>query len=422
METSGGIVLLIVTISALLWVNSSWSHLYDWLIDFHVEIRAADAVFVKPMHFWINEGLMTIFFFVVGLEIKREVLVGELASFRQAALPITAAVGGMIVPALIYYAINHDSPTARGWGIPMATDIAFTIGALSILGSRVPYALKVFLVALAILDDIGAVLVIAIFYTPDLSLHHLQLAGFFWLIMVAFNVLGFRRPWPYMLVGLIIWIMVYLSGVHSTIAGILVAMTIPARSRYDTETFSAHAQETLHEFRSAANGALTIYTDQARQESVRTLETLCHGVETPLQRIEYSLHPWVAFLIVPLFALANAGVKVDWSTLGAVLATPISLGITLGLIFGKMIGISAATWLGVKTGFAAMPTGTTPTQIYGVSILCGVGFTMSLFIADLAFARSPFLDSAKLGILTGSLISFLIGLAVLGIACRRSSG
>lgn len=240
--------------------------------------------------------------------------------------------------------------------------------------------------------------------------------------MVAFNVLGFRRPWPYMAIGSIIWIMVYLSGVHSTIAGILVSLTIPARSRYDTETFAVHAQETLHEFRSAANGRFSIYTDQARQEAVRTLETLCHGVETPLQRIEYSLHPWVAFLIVPLFALANAGVKVDWSTLAAVLATPISLGVTLGLVLGKMIGISLATLLALKTGIAAMPTGTTPGQIFGGSILCGVGFTMSLFIADLAFGGSALLDSAKLSILTASLISFLVGLSVLGIACRRSGG
>jgi len=201
-----------------------------------------------------------------------------------------------------------------------------------------------------------------------------------------------------------------------------VAMTIPARSRYDTDTFAVHAQETLHEFRSAANAGLTIHTDQARQEAVRTLETLCHDVETPLQRIEYSLHPWVAFLIVPLFALANAGVAVDWSNLGAVLTTPISLGVTLGLVFGKMIGISLATFLVVKTGFAAMPTGTTPVQIFGGSILCGVGFTMSIFIADLAFGGSAFLDSAKLSILTASLISFLAGLAVLAIACRKSAG
>lgn len=419
MQASGGIVLFLVTVAALIWANSSWASAYEWLRHAHLDIRAEGLVFDKSVHFLINEGLMTIFFFVVGLEIKREVLVGELASFRKSALPIAAAIGGMAIPALIYYSLNRGTPEARGWGIPMATDIAFTVGAITLLGARLPDPLKILLSAIAIVDDIGAVLVIAIWYTDQLSLWHLQYAGMLLLVLIGLNILGFRRPLLYLLVGGFCWFMVYESGVHSTVAGILVALTIPARPRYETNLFADKAQKALDQFISIPSRCSTLLADEERESVVRSLQRLCRGVQTPLQRIEHSLHPWVAFLIVPLFALVNAGVAIDWSKLGGTLMTPSSLGISLGLFLGKQIGIFIASWLVVRTGLAIMPPGVTFVHLYGIAILCGVGFTMSLFIADLAFSDPHLLDSAKLSILSASLVSFIVGIVSLLVGTRK---
>jgi NhaA family Na+:H+ antiporter len=421
LQASGGILLAAVTIAGLLWANSSLAPLYDLVRHSQIEIRTSFFILAKSAHFWINEGLMTIFFFVVGLEIKRELLIGELASLRSALLPASAALGGMVVPALIYYGLNHGTPVARGWGIPMATDIAFTIGVLTLLGSRVPHPLKVFLAALAIVDDLGAVVVIATFYTSDLLPNYLLFAGLLLLILVAFNILGYRRPLPYLVVGSFVWMSVYLSGVHSTVAGILVAITIPSRSRYDPHTFLARAHNLLDEFQRKHRGGFAVCSDEGCQEVIRSLERVCRDVDTPLNRIEYFVHPWVVFLIVPVFALMNAGVELNWSSLRETLMSPASLGIILGLFVGKQVGIALAAWVSVRTGVAALPTGTTFGQVYAGAIICGVGFTMSIFIADLAFGDSAALDSAKISILAASLLSLLAGFAALwAFSIRRS--
>ncbi len=404
---------MLVTIIALIWINSSVSESYNKLLHTHFELKGDWFTLDTSVHFWINEGLMTIFFFVVGLEIKREILIGELASFKQAALPVAAAIGGMVAPALIYYVLNPAGPAAKGWGIPMATDIAFTIGALTLLGSRVPHSLKVFLAALAIVDDLGAVLVIAIFYTPSINQSHLLQAVFLFSILVSFNILGYRRALPYVFIGVLVWIEVFLSGFHTTVAGILVAFTIPARSKYDTDTFLAQLAELLEQFRCAGKCGFSIYTNEEHLNAVRSIERLCRMVEPPLHRIEAIVHPWVVFVVVPIFALANAGIVLDWGKLWTVIQTPPSLGILLGLLVGKQVGITLASWLAIKSGLAAMPKDANFGQIYGGAILCGIGFTMSIFIADLAFGRTELLYSAKAGILLASLLSFLLGFGVL---------
>lgn len=419
-EASSGVLLLVASVVAVVWVNSPFQHSYEVLWESVFTLGIGSWSFEKSLHFWVNDGLMTIFFFVVGLEIKREILVGELASFRQAALPITAAVGGMLVPAGIYLLFNLGSEVERGWAIPMATDIALTLGVLTLLGARVPHALVVFLVALAIADDLGAVLVIALFYTADISLYYLQLSGLILLCLAMANILGYRRPIPYIVLGVVLWATVYLSGVHSTLAGVLLALTIPARSSYDTDTFLNRAGNILEEFQCAGSCGYSMYTNEDHQATVHTLENICHGVQPPLIRIEYTLHPWVVFGIVPLFGLANAGVSIEWVELDDICASPLFLGITLGLVLGKQLGIFAAAWLAVKIGLGAMPRDTTWGQIYGGAILCGIGFTMSIFIAHLAFHQSPVFDASKMSIFVGSVVSAALGTAILYRASGKS--
>ena len=344
LQAAGGILILLVTIVALWWVNSGYADLYERLLDLRLLFGSNGYQFDKPLHFWINEGLMTVFFFVVGLEIKREILVGELDSYRKAALPLIAALGGMIVPAFIFFLFNPSGPAAKGWGIPMATDIAFTLGALAVLGSRIPRSLAVFLAALAIVDDLGAVswapvLVIALFYTAQISTFYLEVALLFVVILVVINILGYRGPLPYIFFGCLVWLAMSMSGVHSTVAGILVAMTIPARSRIDTDKFLGEAKEVLDSFACAGNCGPSLYANSEHQAAVRTLGALCNNVEPPLLRIEHALNPWVVFMVVPIFALANAGVSLEWSRLSLILTSPISLGIILGLVLGKQIGI-----------------------------------------------------------------------------------
>jgi Na+:H+ antiporter, NhaA family len=420
LQAAGGILILLVTVLALILMNSSMSGWYEWVRHSHLEVRTGGVGLDKSLHFWINEGLMAIFFFVVGLEIKREILVGELSSLRQAILPVAAAIGGMVAPALIFNALNADGPWSSGWGIPMATDIAFTLGALTALGSRVPYSLKIFVAALAIVDDLGAVAVIAVFYTGQLAIDYLLASGALLAVLVAFNILGYRRPLPYIIIGLLLWWTVYMSGVHSTVAGILAAFTIPARSRYDTDTFLNKAYRILERFKCAGICGYTMYTNEEHQDAVRRLEKLCSEVETPLQRIEHFLEPWVVFLVVPLFALVNAGVTIDWARMSDSLSSPLSLGIILGLVAGKQLGIAGAVLITLKSGLATLPAGTNLGQVYGAAILCGVGFTMSIFVADLAFGESLALESAKLSILIASLMSFIMGLLVMLAASPRA--
>ncbi|GIV57359.1 MAG: Na(+)/H(+) antiporter NhaA [Rhodothermaceae bacterium] len=406
-EAAGGILLLVCAVIALLWANSPFSESYFGLWETLVTVGVGGFVISKPLLLWINDGLMAIFFFVVGLEIKREVLVGELSSPKAAALAVAAAFGGMVVPAALYTLLNAGTEGASGWGIPMATDIAFALGVLALLGSRAPLALKVFLTALAIVDDLGAVLVIALFYTAEISWGALGAGAGVLVALVAANRLRIQRPAVYVVLGIALWVAFLKSGIHATVAGVLLALTIPARRRLDTHEFLARGNELLRVFaRDVRPGKTEPSTDQ--RDALHALEVTCRHAETPLIRMEHALHGWVAFLIIPLFALANAGVALG-GDLGAAFGNRVTLGIVLGLFVGKQIGVTGFAWLAVRLGWAALPAGVTWRQIYGVSYLCGIGFTMSLFIANLAFAEAALLDSAKVGILTASLVAGLGG-------------
>ena len=409
-EASSGILLLICTVVALLWANSPLAGAYNNLWQTNLTIGIGSFALAKPLLLWINDGLMAIFFFVVGLEIKREVLVGELASFRQATLPVAAAIGGMAVPALIYVVFNLSGPGASGWGIPMATDIAFALGVLALLDKRVPLSLKVFLTAVAIVDDIGAVLVIALFYTAEISWVSLAIATGFLFLLVVVNGLKVRHPLVYMMLGIGLWVAFLKSGVHATIAGVILAMTIPAKARINPGEFVTRSRAIMNDFERTSAGQG--YINETQQAALQTLEITVQYAGAPLQRIEHALHPWVAYFIMPIFALANAGVRLD-GELSSALTHPISLGIVAGLVLGKQIGITALVWLAVKSKLADWPSGLTWRQIYGASWLAGIGFTMSLFIAGLAFGDTPSLSVAKVGILVASLIAGVVGGAIL---------
>ncbi len=407
LEAAGGILLLVCALLALLWANSPFSEAYFGLWQTVVTVGVGGSVISKPLLLWINDGLMAIFFFVVGLEIKREVLVGELSSPKAAALAVAAALGGMVVPAALYALLNAGTDGLSGWGIPMATDIAFALGVLALMGSRAPLALKVFLTALAIVDDLGAVLVIALFYTAEISWGALGVGGGVLAALVVANRLRIQRPAVYVVLGIALWVACLKSGIHATVAGVLLALTIPARRRIDTHEFLARGNELLRVFaRDVQPGRTEPSTDQ--RDALHALEVTGRHAETPLIRMEHALHGWVAFLIIPLFALANAGVALG-GDLGAAFGNRVTLGIVVGLFVGKQIGVTGFAWLAVRLGWAALPARVTWRQIYGVSYLCGIGFTMSLFIANLAFPVTALLDSAKVGILTASLIAGLGG-------------
>jgi NhaA family Na+:H+ antiporter len=411
-QTSQGILLLLCTVVALAWANSPWGHSYDSLWHTEIALQVGSRALEKSLLHWINDGLMVIFFFVVGLEIKREVLAGELASVRKATLPIAAAAGGMLVPALIYVAFNLGGEGAAGWGIPMATDIAFALGVLTLVSPRVPTALKVFLVAVAIVDDIGAVLVIAIFYTESVSLPALGGAAAVLALLILMNWSGVRRTVVYGGLGVGLWFFVLLSGVHATIAGVLLALTVPARSRIGTERFVARVKELLTVFERAGGHHTSYLDDERRQAAALGIEDAVEGVGAPLSRLEHSLQPLVAFFIMPLFALANAGVVIEgdiWTQLGH----PVSLGIILGLVIGKQLGILGGSYAAVRGGFSDKPVGTGWLQIYGTGWLGGIGFTMALFIAGLVFEGTDLLDTAKTAILIASVISGVVGWAIL---------
>jgi Na+:H+ antiporter, NhaA family len=414
-EAAGGILLLLCAAAALFWANSPWAGSFHHLWEARVSLGVGAAVVSRPLHFWINDGLMAVFFFVVGLEIKREVLAGELASPRRAALPIAGALGGMAVPALIFAAFNAGGSGARGWGVPMATDIAFAIGVLTLLGPRVPVAAKVFLTALAIADDIGAVLVIAFFYGENFSAAALGVAAVALLLLVAANLGGVRSPAVYALLGLGLWAAILESGIHPTVAGVLLAMTIPARPRLDGKELLARGRHLLAEFERLDAGKMPILGNAAQQSVVQALEVACARAETPMQRFERVLHPWVTYLIMPLFALANAGLALDASAWAGFLH-PVTLGVLIGLIVGKPVGITLFSYLAVRFRVASLSEGLRWRQLASVAILGGIGFTMSLFIGSLAFEGRPLLAEAKLGILTASLLAGVGGFAALRLA------
>jgi NhaA family Na+:H+ antiporter len=408
-ESSGGIVLLACTVLALAWANSPWAEGYRHLWETPLTVGVPGRSLTLSLHHWINDGLMAVFFFLVGLEIKREMRVGELASPRQAALPIAGALGGMLVPAAIYAALNAGGAGAPGWGIPMATDIAFALGVLALLGPRVPFPLKIFLAALAIVDDIGAVLVIAFFYTAAISWSALATGAVLLVALLSCNRAGVRHPAVYALRGVGLWAAFLASGVHATIAGVLLAMTIPSSTRINEDEFLARSHAILHDFERACSPATTVLTNADQQHAIHELEVACEQAQAPLLRMEHGLHGVVAVGIMPLFALANAGVHFGGDLLAG-LSWSVTARIVLGLVLGKPVGITLFAWLATRAGLAALPSGADWRALHGVSWLGGIGFTMSLFIAGLAFPGSAaLLDSAKVGILGASVLAGLSG-------------
>jgi NhaA family Na+:H+ antiporter len=378
LEAASGLLLIAAAILALIINNSPLSGWYNAFLEIPVVAQFGAVKIAKPLLLWINDGLMALFFLIIGLEVKREVLEGHLSKISQIVLPGAAAVGGMVVPALVFTALNHDNPSAMtGWAIPMATDIAFALGVLALLGKRVPVSLKLFLMTLAIIDDLGAIIVIAVFYSSELSGLALALAGASIIALIAMNRLGVVKLAPYLLIGLVLWVCVLKSGVHATLAGVILAFCIPLRTRNEEAS--------------------------------------------PAHTLEHSLHPWVAYGILPLFAFANAGVSLKGVTLDSFIH-PVPFGIALGLLLGKTVGVFGLTWLAVKTRMATLPTGAGWGQVFGVAILCGIGFTMSLFVGSLAYVPgvSEFAGEDRMGILTGSILSAFIGYAVMAFFSRKS--
>lgn len=374
-EASGGIVLLVAALAALIWANSpadgSYVDLWNEVVGFDLGIFSAR----EDLQHWVNDGLMVIFFFVVGLEIKRELLHGELTDRRKAALPVAAALGGMLVPAAIFVALNAGGDGAKGWGIPMATDIAFAVGVLALLGNRIPSSLRVFLLALAIVDDIGAILVIAVFYTDSLQWDSLIIASVTVALLVAIQAVGVHSIIPYLLLGLVLWAAVYESGIHATIAGVALGLLWPSWTWKST-------------------------------------------ADASLEGTEHLLHPWSSFLVVPLFALANSGVDLGGGIITDAASSPVTLGVALGLLLGKPAGIIAATWIATRTRIARLPDGVTWTHIVGAGLVAGIGFTVSLFISELAFDRRDLIDEAKIGILCASIIAGAVGYTFLRATSR----
>ena len=409
---AAGLVLLVCAAIALAWANSPWAHQYHALWETEISIGVAATHATLTLREVVNDGLMAVFFFLVGLEIKREILVGELATMRQAALPVAAALGGMIVPALLFVALNASTHGTRGWGVPVATDIAFALGVLALLGDRIPSSLRVFLSALAIADDLGAVLVIALFYTATISWTALAVAAALLLLSIVANVVGVRATWAYALIGLALWVAVLLSGVHATVAGVLLAFTIPTRTRIDESAFLAGARDAIGDFHDAHTPEKTVLSSRSHQVALERLNTLADHAQAPLVRLEDGLSGVVNFGIMPVFALANAGIPLSGSS--HLITSPVALGVLVGLFVGKPIGISLATWISVRSGIASVPADVTRRMLFGVALLGGIGFTMSLFIAGLAFGGSAeLLTAAKLGTFTASLLAGFAGWLVL---------
>jgi NhaA family Na+:H+ antiporter len=420
--TAGGIVLIATTVVALALATVFGADAMHRFTEQPLGFSAGGRPRLElSLHQWINDGLMSLFFLLVGLELKREILVGELSSLKDAALPVIAAIGGMVLPALIYLAFTAGTPAASGWGIPMATDIAFAVGILVLLAWRIPRNLIVFLTALAIADDLGAVLVIALFYTADLNLGALGIAAALFAVLVLFNRGGVRHPLPYALVGVLLWLAVHESGVHATLAGILLALTIPARPAHTPEHFERRIEELEAAFRADRRDEDT--SDDPLSNSrmaaiAEAMERSAATVQSPLQRIEHDLTPWVTFMVIPIFALSNAGIDLLAVAWREALTHDVTLGVIGGLVIGKFAGISLFSWVAVRFGVARLPSGVRWAHLLGAAWLAGIGFTMSIFISQLAFDDPALVEEAKLGILLGSALSALVGLLWLYLAGR----
>jgi Na+:H+ antiporter, NhaA family len=411
-EAASGVVLLLCAIVALVLANTSFGPAVHHLWQTPLRIGVGPWELNKPLEFWINDGLMTIFFFVVGLEIKRELMTGELRSVRRATLPVIGAIGGMLVPAGVYLMFGHTGPALRGWGIPMATDIAFVVGVLAAFGSRVPFGLKIFLLSLAIADDMGAVLVIAVFYTEQLNWLMLALAGGGFMVIIVLNALGVRQVLIYTLVGIAIWLAVYQSGIHPTIAGVILGLLTPYRSWLDRNTLRLALEDVSGQLGDRQPDTELAVADLA------ILRFAAREAVAPLQRLEDRLHPWIGFVAMPVFALANAGVEVKL----AAVTDSVSLAVLAGLLIGKPVGIVLFSWIAVKTKLAQLPAGVTWPMMIAGGFLGGIGFTMSLFVGSLAFPEQPeLLAAAKTGILFGSGLAALVGAVVLASCLKRST-
>ena len=415
-EVVSGLTLLVAAMAALVWANSSWNNGYRQFQDSIMTVGAGSFAIELDVKHWINDGLMTLFFFVVGLEIKRELVRGELNEWRRAALPVAGALGGMVLPALIYFGFNVDGEGSRGWGIPMATDIAFALGVLALLGDRIPSPLRVFLLAVAIVDDIGAILVIAIFYTSELSWASLGGAALLFGLIVAMLKGGMRNPLSYIVVALLFWGAVHESGVHATVAGVLLGVLTPATSWFSERTFADSAERHLHSFREAL--------DRLDQETAGAvlgeMEELTRATEAPLDRLERTVHPWVSAVVLPLFALVNAGVTFSADMLEKAMVSPITLGVAAGLVIGKAVGVTFFSWAAVRLGLAEFPEELTWRQKIGVALLSAIGFTVALFITDLAFEDANLVQEAKVGILAASLFAGVSGYGVLRLTGNKS--
>lgn len=419
-ESLGGILLIISTIIALIWANNSESYHHFWH-DIMISFSAGDFELSHSIGHWINDGLMAIFFFTIGLEIKREIMGGELSTFKKASLPLFAATGGMVIPAFVYFLFNNGYPEySAGWGIPMATDIAFALGLMAMLGDKVNINLKIFLTALAIADDLGAILVIAIFYTESIDVSELITASVFMSILIAANKFGIRRTSFYAFVGLFgVWTSFLLSGVHATVAGVLIAFTIPARPKIIEKQFIRNVKKKISKFEKTEGNEVSLLTsDQAH--IIGDIDNIANDAHTPLQKLEHTLHPITSFLILPLFALANAGIKIEGRILD-LLFTPIALGIIAGLVAGKTLGITLFSWIAVKLKIANLPKGITWREIIGASMLAGIGFTMSIFVAELAFKDKEVIQMAKIGIFVASFISAILGLSLLSMSAKKNN-
>ena len=402
-EASSGILLLVAALVALIWANSPWSASYTSLWHTDITLNFGRYVLEGDLHHWVNDALMVVFFFVVGLEIKGELVHGKLRDPRTAAMPAIAALGGMVVPAALFFLVNAGGDGAKGWGIPMATDIAFAVGIVALLGSKVPASLKLFLLTLAIVDDIGAIIVIGAFYSSGLQPQFLLLAALIIVAIVLVNRAGVLSLTPYLVLGVALWLAMYASGVHATIAGVILGLLTPARSFLPASV----AREWAVDMR-----------DEPSVHELETMRRLARHAVSPAERMSHILHPWSSFVIVPIFALANAGVSIKADAFEVTGATAVTLGVILGLVVGKTLGIAGAAWLAARTGLARLPEGANMRMMFAIAAVAGIGFTVSLFVAELAYEAGSLQDAAKIGVLAASTIAAIVGSIALSRACR----
>ncbi len=413
-ESIGGIVLLIATVVALAWSNSPLNEHYHHILETHLRLNVGLFLVDLTVEEWINDGLMALFFFVIGLEIKREVLFGQLSTLRSAALPAVAAIGGMVVPALIYLAFNLDGDGLRGWGIPMATDIAFALGVLALLGRRIPMELRVFMLGLAVVDDLGAIAVIAIAYTESIDFTQLGIAALLIVATIVANRLGLRQPAVTAALAFLIWVAVLKSGIHATVAGVLIACLTPAMPTFSREEFAEEADALLAEYRTSL-----VAGDRERCEAILgEIEEISQATEAPLERLERLLHPWASYVILPVFALANAGIEFSVEGLQRAASSSVTIGVIGGLVVGKLVGITLFPWVASRLGIIELPRSISWLHVAGVGLVGGIGFTVAIFVTGLAFDDHAIVVDAKMGILAASIVAGVVGYGLLRFAAR----